>query len=115
MSLANTTESERRIWNRFPARFPARIKDSRESFGANFVLQDASATGVSLTSRERFYVNDSVVFEVQLPDGLDPMVIRGEIVWVKPTKDELWNIGIQFHKTNLIHSSRLYKFIDSSE
>ena len=55
---------DRRLFLRFLARFPAKIKDAQQDFGNNLSLRDASAWGAKLTTKERYYINDSISLEV---------------------------------------------------
>jgi len=108
---ALTIMNDKRIYERFIARFPAKFKDVREDFGVNVFLREASAGGVKIRCKERLYINDSISIEVKLPDDIDPMILKGEVVWAKNPNPALWDIGLQFHKVHLMHMSRLYKFI----
>ncbi|MDP8212881.1 MAG: PilZ domain-containing protein [Candidatus Zapsychrus exili] len=100
-----------RLFERFQARFPARFKDTRSDFGDNVRLRDASAQGAKLTTKDRLYLHDSVSVEVKLPDGQDPLVMRGKVVWSKNNDPDNWDIGIRFHKVSLMNMSRLFKFV----
>jgi hypothetical protein len=101
--------SERRLFERFSARLPAKFKDSRFDFGSNVSLRDASAQGVRLISRERLFIHDSVSIEVKLPESDQVMTLRGEVVWAKRIENSFWDIGIQFYKIDLLSLSRLYQ------
>ena len=103
--------SDRRIFERFHARFPAKLKDTRDEFGTSIFLHNASAQGARLFSKERVYLNDSVSLEVKLPDNNYPMNLRGQVVWAKNTESNTWDIGIKFHTISLMHMARLYKFV----
>ena len=105
-----TQTEERRLFDRFPSRFPAKIKDAREDFGEAIHLRDASATGARFQSNERFYLHDSLVLEVSLPDGMAPMNLRGQVVWVKEKSPTIWDIGLKFHDVSFMHMARLYKY-----
>ena len=107
-------KEERRIFERFSARFPVKIKDSREEFGKDIFLQDASAQGMRLTARERFFLNDNLALEVELPDGKAPMVLSGHVVWVKLMNMSMWDIGVEFSQVNLLKMQRLFKLTDNS-
>jgi len=109
--MENQGTEDKRLFQRFPSRFPAKFKDSREGFGAKVFLRDSSGMGMKLTSKECLYLNDSVSVEVDLPDGMSPMSIRGQVVWTKNREPNLWEVGLKFHKINLTQMSRLYKFI----
>jgi len=105
------TETDKRTFDRFGAKFPAKFKDTRDDFGTRVHLRDASAEGAKISSKERLYLNDSVSLEVELPDGCEPMTMRGQVVWVKSKDSDIWDVGLKFHKVSLMHMSRLYKFI----
>src|SRR3989338_8015361 len=106
-------EETRRIFNRFPSRFPAKFKDTRTDYGTDVYLRNASAGGVKITTKERFYLNDNVTLEVELPDGKGPMTIRGEVAWVKNKNTEMWDVGLKFHKIVLMDQWRTYRFNES--
>lgn len=100
-----------RLFERFLARFPAKFKDTRDDYGQNVYLRDASAEGVRITTKERLYLNDNVAVEVDIPDGMGPMNIRGEVKWIKLRDESLWDVGIKLHRMKMLHMSRLYKFV----
>ncbi len=104
------TDTNNRLFDRFPARFPAKFKDSRGNFGQDVFLRDASATGVNFIARERIFFHDRVSLEVELPDGASPMVLSGRVVWSKPASTSLWEIGLKFDEINLMKMQRLFKF-----
>ena len=114
MILPQEKNKDNRLFDRFPARFPAKIKDSRETFGANITLRDACAQGAKILSRERFFINDSVSLEVLLPDNKSPMSLHGQVVWTKQVDPSLWDIGLKFHRIDLLRLSRLFESSVSS-
>ncbi|OGX26217.1 MAG: hypothetical protein A3D10_04390 [Omnitrophica WOR_2 bacterium RIFCSPHIGHO2_02_FULL_48_11] len=106
---------DKRLFERFSARFPVKFKDSRDDYGTNVFLRDASAQGVKLLTREKFFLNDRVTLDIKLPDGTDPLILNGQIVWVRPIEPNLlWDIGIKFPKIDLMKIHRLYKFNEPS-
>jgi len=105
-------EEERRVFERFPLRFPAKFKDTRKDFGEDVYLRDASASGAKITTKERVYLADNVSLEVELSDGKEPMTIRGEVVWVKNKTAEMWDVGLRFHKIIFMDMWRAYKFTE---
>ena len=110
MSTETIESTERRVYERFSARFPAKFKDTREEFGTNMFLTNASAQGAQLTSKEHLYINDKVALEVNVPDGKSPLIIKGQVVWVKREAQNLWDVGIKFHEVRLMSLWRLYKY-----
>ena len=103
-------KDDRRLFERFSARFPARFKDEREDFGETVYLRDACAFGAHITTKDRLFLNDKISIEVDLPDGMAPMDLRGEVVWIKKSAQNIWDLGIKFHKIELLKLARLYKF-----
>ena len=100
---------EKRVYDRFPSRFPAKFKDARQGFGTNIFLRNVSAGGAKITAKEQVYLNDSVTLEVELLDGKDPMILRGEAAWTKSREPDLWDVGLRFHDVVLMDLWRLYK------
>lgn len=104
-------DDEQRMFERFPSRFPAKFKDTRNNFGDDVYLRDASAGGVRINTKERLYLNDHVAIEVDLPDGRGTMTLKGEVAWVKSREDGMWNVGLRFHKIDFMDMWRPYKFV----
>jgi len=114
MLTASQTANERRIFERFSARFPVKFKDAREDYGSDVFLRDASAQGVRILTKERFFLEDQLALEVELPDGGEPMVLSGHVVWVKFLNLSLWDIGVQFSEVNFLRMQRLFKLTEST-
>src|SRR5271167_1187287 len=96
------TAEERRVFERFSACFPVKFKDAREDYGTEVFLRDASAQGMRILTKERFFLEDQLSLEVELPDGGDPMVLNGRVVWVRFLNLSLWDLGIQFTNVNFL-------------
>jgi Tfp pilus assembly protein PilZ len=111
-TIPQATE-ERRVFERFSARFPVKFKDTREDYGADVFLRDASAQGVRILTKERFFLDDQIDLEVELPDGGEPMGMSGHVVWVKIMNMTLWEIGVQFSQVNLLKMQRLFKLTEN--
>jgi len=112
MPTAVETNSERRIFERFSARFPVKFKDASEDYGTQVFLRDASAEGVHIMTKERYFLDDQLELEVELPDGGEPLLLRGHVVWVKLLNLSLWDVGIQFSQINFIKMQRLFKLTE---
>ena len=104
-------KQDQRLFERFRARFPAKFKDTRSDFGEKVMLRDASAQGARFVTSERLFVNDSVTVEVSLPDGKDPLTLKGQVIWAKPRQPNFWDVGLKFHQASLMKMSRLYKLV----
>ena len=116
MDASLVRNEERRLFERFSARFPVKFKDAREGYGADVYLRDASAQGIRILTKERFFLDDQLSLEIELPDGGDPMVLDGRVVWVKfmDFSMSLWDLGIQFPQVDFLKMQRLFKLSDNS-
>ena len=104
---------DRRAFERFNARFPVKLKDTRDDFGTNVFLRDASAEGARVASRERMFLNDYISITVKLPDGFEPLTLNGRVTCIKTVEpNTLWDIGVKFHKVELMKLQRLYRLIE---
>ncbi len=108
-------EQENRLFQRFPARFPVKFKHSRDDYGSDVFLRDASAQGARLTSRKRMFLHDSVSLLVNLPDGKEAVTLNGRVVWTQTKGLDLWDVGLEFHKINFMNLHRLFRFITPEE
>ncbi len=100
---------DQRIFQRFSARYPAKFKDTRNDYGVDVLLRDASAEGIKISCKERFFLNDHVALEVSLPGSSVPMELKGRVVWATKKEEYLWDIGVQFHQTDMFGMARMYK------
>jgi Tfp pilus assembly protein PilZ len=108
-------DNERRIYERFQARFPAKFKDTREDFGNDVFLRDACADGVNILTKDRLFLNDRISLEVELPDGNDPLVLSGRVMWSKPTHaSSMWDIGLQFDEIDFMKMQCIFKYTNTS-
>lgn len=104
--------NDRRIFQRFDSRYPAKFKDTRSDYGENVLLRDASAEGMRLKTKDRLYLNDHVALEVELPDSREPMVLKGRVVWAKKHEESGWDLGVRFHEIDLFAIARMYRHVD---
>ncbi|MFP4473767.1 MAG: PilZ domain-containing protein [Candidatus Omnitrophota bacterium] len=104
-------QKDYRLYERFRARFPVKFKHSREDFGTDVFLRDASAQGARFTTKRRMYLHDSISLEVDLPDGKPPLTLNGRIVWTKSSSPSLWDVGMEFHKINYMQTHRIFELI----
>ena len=104
-------DNERRIFDRFQTRFPAKFKDARGDFGNDVFLRDTCASGANILTKDRLFLNDRIALEVELPDGNDPLVLSGRVMWSKPSNgSSMWDIGLQFDEVDLMKMQRIFKY-----
>ena len=104
-----TSVTDKRLFERFRARFPAKIKDSREDYGEKVYLRNASAQGAQLACKDHIYINDSLTLEVKVPQISYPLTLRGKVVWVKKELANFWDVGVKFHQISFMNLSKLYQ------
>ena len=102
-------DGERRIFERFSAQFPAKFKDSRNPFGSNVFLQDASASGARFISSERLFSGDFVSLQVKLPHMPNPLELSGRIMWSRPSRSSMWETGLRFVEANFMKIQPIFK------
>ncbi len=106
---------EKRLFERFPARFPVKFKYSAHEYGTNVFLRDASAQGIKIATREKLFLHDSVSLQVNIPGSHEPLELNGRVVWTKTQAPNLWDAGVEFHKVNLMKVHRLFQLVEVSE
>lgn len=102
---------DKRVFQRFSARFPVKFKHAREDYGTDVFLRDASAQGVQLTTKKRMYLHDSISVLVNLPDDKLPLTLNGRVVWMKTKGPDSWDVGVEFHKINFMNLHRIFRII----
>ena len=107
--IDSTEVNDKRMFERFGARFPAKLKDSREDFGEKMYLRNASAQGAQLACKDHVYINDSLTLEVQVPQISFPLTLRGKVIWVKKELANFWDVGVKFHQISFMNLSKLYE------
>ena len=101
---------DRRLFERFLARFPAKYQDCREDFGSNVFLRDISAEGAKIATKEPMLRDDKVDLLVELPDGHEPMALSGHVAWVNETNPHTWDVGLRFEEIDLFRTHRIFKY-----
>ena len=112
--ISKLLNEDQRLYERFSSRFPIKFKDTRNDFGTKVHLSNVSAEGAKITSYEQLYLNDSVSLEVELSDSKGPMTMRGEVVWIEKQDNEIWDVGIKFHKVVFMNLWRIYKSAETN-
>lgn len=108
-AFLEAAQRENRLFERFPARFPAKYKYSANDYGTEVFLRDVSAQGMKFASRQRLFLHDSVSLQVEIPGSREPLELNGRVVWTQTQAADLWDIGIEFHKINLMRLHRIFR------
>ena len=109
--MVNSYTKDKRVFERFKARFPVKFKHSDDDFGKDVFLRDASAEGLRFTTTHRMFINDCISLTVQLPDGSSPLALSGRVVWTQARTSTLWDVGLKFHRTQLMEMRRIYTLV----
>ena len=104
---------DRRVFDRFMARFPVKFKESSNDFGQNVFLRDIGAQGAKIVTKEELHPRDRIDLLVELPDGHDPLEVEGKAVWVQNGNPSSWDVGIKFDEVQFMKTQRIYKFCSS--
>lgn len=107
--MIENEKKEQRIFARFAARFPVNFKNLQDEDKCDVYLRDASAQGLKFTTTKRLFKNDNVSLDINIPDGFAPLTLNCKVVWTKLRAPNLWDVGLAFHKVNLMKVQRLYK------
>ena len=105
---------DRRVFDRFMARFPVKFRYSKRDFGSNVFLRDVSASGAKIATNERLTLTDKVSLLVEVPDGHEPVKLNGEIVWLTFTDANSWEAGLRFDKIDFMDTQRIFKFCEET-
>lgn len=103
--------TERRLFERFPVRAPVKLNGSTSDYGSEVFLREASAQGMRFSSRRRFHRHDTVSLLANMNDGFPPMQLNGRVVRVTQAEPQLWEVGVEFHKVNLLSIRRLFRWL----
>ncbi|MFA5059271.1 MAG: PilZ domain-containing protein [Candidatus Omnitrophota bacterium] len=101
---------DRRVFDRFTARFPVKFQYSRNDFGSNVFLRDISAEGAKIVTKEQINLEDKVDLVVELPDGHDPLILSGKIVWSRAINPSAFDAGLRFDKVDFMDTQRIFKY-----
>ncbi len=101
---------DRRVFERFAARFPVKFKDERDEFGSSVFLRDVSAEGAKILTRKMVYLNDPVDLLVEIPDGHEPLILKGKVAWTHGINPTMRSAGIKFDHIDLMDTQRIVRF-----
>jgi len=102
---------DQRVFDRFMAGLPVRLRSYSEGKQSEGFLRDISASGAKIVaSQEPAVVNSEIEVFVELPDGHAPVPLKGQVLWTRNINSDIWNLGVKFSKIDLMGKARLMKF-----
>ena len=93
---------DRRVYQRFPTLLSGRIKHPRSSVWEAMALKNASAQGAAFCMKESLQINDKVSLLIEFLGVEEPLILKGEVVWVKSSERDFWEVGIRLDKSELM-------------
>jgi hypothetical protein len=72
-------------------------------------VQDISAKGIGFISKEDFRVNSPLEMWIDIPDGCEPLYARGEVVWSKMLAPNVYRVGVNLERADLMGVSRVLR------
>jgi hypothetical protein len=100
---------DRRVFERFPVRFPSRFLDMTYNHEGRAEVEDVGAKGLRLLADEELKVHTPLEVWLDIPDKGEPLYTRGEVVWSHRTKGGSYDTGINLEKANLMGLSRILR------
>lgn len=101
---------DRRIFERFPARFPLRFIDLKDNKEGIAQVRDVSAKGVGMITNEQLEPHTPLELWLQIPDRGEPLYTRGEVVWSN-LKGIHYHTGINLERADMMGLSRALRTI----
>lgn len=101
---------ERRIFERFDVDFSVKFSyaDGAKQGEGRMINISAGGGGLILTSEELFPPTHLDMC-LCIPDGKDPLLIGGHVVWSKRIEHNLFRAGIQFDRIDFMGISRILR------
>lgn len=97
---------DRRIFARFKANFPAKYFNLKENSEGKAQVQDLSAKGLCLVTKEQLQPNVPLEMWLEIPDKGEPLYTRGQVVWSRQEGVNACRAGICFDRADLMGLSR---------
>lgn len=101
--------SDKRVFERFNVKLPARFIDSRENIEGKAESFNISAKGIGLLLNQELKPASSLEIWLDLPDKGEPLYTRGRVVWANEIEPNLWRSGVNLERAELMGLSRIFR------
>jgi len=98
--------NDRRIFERFSTRFPARFLSRDSASEGQAQTLDISAKGMGLETAQELKLRSDVEIWLDLPDKGGPLYARGQVVWSRQQGLNNFHSGVELEKADLMGISR---------
>jgi len=102
---------DRRIFDRFIAKFPVKFINLRENKESEASIDDVSAKGICITANEQLHPRTALEMWLEIPDKGEPLYTRGEVVWSRRVESDKFKVGVNLEKADLMGLSRVLRAI----
>ncbi|MCM8799606.1 MAG: PilZ domain-containing protein [Candidatus Omnitrophica bacterium] len=109
MEKVNNNYKDRRIFQRFSVKLPVRFIDLYRNEEGEGFSQDISAKGVGLVTEKKLSTYTPLELWLNIPDGKEPLYVRGEVVWVNALDSFNYRVGINLERADLMGISRILR------
>lgn len=100
---------DRRVFERFAAKLPARFFNLRHNRESTGYTQDVSAKGLGLVVQEELTPYTPLELWLDIPDKGDPLYTRGEVVWSSRMNSGSWRVGVNLDQADLMGMARILR------
>jgi hypothetical protein len=100
---------DRRIFDRFTAKFPLRLINLRENKESEALSDDVSAKGIGFTATQQVQLRTPLEMWLKIPDKGEPLYTRGEVVWSMMVEPNKYRIGVNLERADLMGLSRVLR------
>ena len=107
--MENSNNLERRVFERFSVELPVRFIDIYRYQEGEGKTVDISAKGIGMVTEQNLTPFTPVELWVDTPLQHQTFYARGEVVWSKPISENLWRIGLEFERADLMGVAQLLR------
>ena len=100
---------DRRIFERFPINLTARYLNLDTGKEGVATTQDFSAKGLGLLVNEELKPHTALEVWLEVKNQMDPLYLRGQVVWAKPDGIIEYSLGVELEKADLMGISRVIR------
>ncbi len=100
---------DKRIFARFPVKFPMRFLDLLANRDLQAQALDMGAKGLGFLSSTELKPYTPLELWLKVPDKNDPFYTRGEVVWSEKIGPNQFRTGVNLEKADLMGISRILR------
>ncbi len=99
---------ERRTFQRFNIRIPVTFHtlDGKNIEGSGRIINVSAAGGGMVVTTEYLLPGTPLEMQLIIPDGKDPLIANGKVIWMKAIEPTLFLAGVQFDKVDFMGIAR---------